>query len=372
MGLTINTKHPCNTIGYITNKGSKPQQIILPNDRIAIKHSDLGIVILKPSIDRLKFGFEPDEKLFNKHKANITTDEYEAYVFKSLAGDGFHTGDTQLEYIEKNASFKKQPYVAYDVNLLFRPCPNSKPVLIQIRPKKPAHSFMRFDMNPNQISKKGMDAFWKLVDENLLLLPGVTSLGREDFLIWSKINQLEVAIDILGLRPSDAEVKSNTNNKPVPQKSQVYKSKTGRIQTIYAKLKKGSNTEYLYDKRQERIDCGAEPIYGDFLHSRYEFRVNKTTFYKMAKITNRCGRVSIRSLDYVKFSKMKYTQHLFIRYALNRTLEKALEVIPVKHQPSYKAAYETTMRKIWDPKKIWSYWPETLKNSNLIPPDKSG
>jgi len=318
----------------------------------------------------LTFGFVPDEKLLKKYDPAANLDEYKTYIKGSLAGDGFHTEITGLSYIQ-GVSFKKPPYSLYDVNLTFKPCPNSEPIIIQIMPKKGGYSFMRFDMNPNRITKKGMENFWTIIEEVVLLIPG-HSISREDFLIWSKIYIAEIAVDILGARPSELEITSMTNNKPIPQKSHVYKSKTGRVQTKYPKVKKGkSDTEYVYDKRQERLDCGAEPIYGDFLHSRFECRVQKTTFYKLSNIKNRCVRVSIRTLDYGKFSKMKYTQHLFIRYALDRTLDKALEAIPPKFKPTYQNAYDTAMRKIWDAKKIWSYWPETLKNSDLIKTTKA-
>ncbi len=363
MGVTINLKHPCNTIGSLTNKGKKQEQIILPSDRIAITYNDIGVIVLRPAIDRLTFGFLPDEKLLKKYKATESIDEYQDAIKASLAGDGFQTNITGLSYV-KGVSFFRPPYADYNINLNLKPCPDSEDVLIQVSPKKKGFAFLRFDMNPNRMTAKGMARFWEIIDD-ILVMPSAI-ISREDFLIWSKINSIEIAVDILGARPSDLAISSFTNYKPKPQKSHAYKSSTGRVQTVYPKLKAGSAAEYIYDKRQERLDLGHEPIFGDFLHSRFEFRVQKTTFFKLAKINNRCERISIRSLNLQKFGKLKYTQQLFVRYVLARTLDKALEVIPEKHQGSYKAAHEAVMQKIWEPKKIWSFWPDTLSRSGFF------
>ncbi|MCB9978289.1 MAG: hypothetical protein H6862_01615 [Rhodospirillales bacterium] len=369
MSLMISKKVSCNTIGFSTNKGAKPETISIPANRIAIKYPDIGIVILRPAIDRLSFGFAPDQKLLDKYKSPYDLDEYKAYIYKSLAGDGFHTGSTGLSYIAEG-NFKKPPLSLYNVNLSFKPCPNSEPVLIQVGPKKGGYDFMRFDMNPNRITPKGMKNFWELM-ETATVMPGFT-VSHEDFLIWSRIHKGEICVDILGLRPAEAEITPRKYGGPHKAKSHIYKSATsGRIETIYPKAAMfKSSTERLYDKRQERIDQGHQPLYGDILHTRYESVFSKTTFFQLAGIKNRCNRVAIRALDYTKLPKMNFVHHLFIRHALARTLDKALEIIPDDLKAEYIACYADTMVKIWDSKAIWSFWPDTLKSSGLFPAKK--
>ena len=365
MALTISTNIRCNTIDCISNKGQKPPVLVIDANKVAVRYDDIGIVVLRPSIDRLKFGFFPDQKLLNKYDPSCGLDEFKEHIKKSLAGDGFQPKVTSLSYVD-GVSFKKPPYSLYNVNLIFKPSNDSEPIIIQIDPKKGGYPFMRFDMNPNRITKQDMKKFWELI-EGVMVVPGA-NISQEDFLIWSKIYSAEIAVDILGARPSDMEIKPLVANKPVTKKSHVYKSGTGRAETVYPKVKKGkSSTEYVYDKRKEQTETGKEPVYKDFLHSRYECRVQNTTFYKLSNIKNRCVRISVRVIDFRKFNKLSLIHHLFIRHALVRTLDKALELIPDKSQPKFKKSYCDTMQDIWDAKKIWSYWQGTIKDSGFFP-----
>lgn len=381
--ITITANVPCNTIGFLPNKDNKLHKIKLVSKRIADRYVDIGIIVLKPIIDKITFGFTPTQEFIDKYNPAISEAEYKKYIKGTLFGDAaYNTANSLIEGVSmvSNVPFMKKPYKSYNVNIHYKPPSASDSIFIQIDPKssydsktqkeiKSKLAFMRFDMNPSRFSEKAMAEF-RLFMEELLAMPG-GYVPYDDVIANAPIYRADVAVDILGARPYDLEIKSMANKKPAAHKSLTFNNATGRMETIYTKVKKGkSSTEYLYDKRREQLDAKKEPIYGDFLHSRYECNMQKTTFQKLAKTTNRCVRISIRALDNTKFAKRGYVERLFIRYALDRTLDKALEMIPPKLQPKFQNAYNDSIHNIWDAKKLWSYWKDTVSNSGFFPLNK--
>lgn len=364
MSISIKVKIPCNQIGFPSNKGKKPT-ILIEKRRIAVRYDDIGITILKPDIDHIAFGFSITPELLKKYKSNESIAAFESHIAATL----FHGAKAQVNGLSlvENVPLLKKPWANYKINLRYRPNGADNAILIQVAPKNPDSnlSFMRFVMNPSQYDKANFQAFRAFIEE-LLVCPDAC-ISYDDFLVWSKVYRADVAVDILGARPSDLEIIPLVNGKPAAKKKHIYKSTTGRTETVYPGAKKAKSSDtYIYDKRKEQEDAGNPPIYGDFLHSRFECRISKTTFFKLAGCTNRCGRVSVRALDPKIFAKEHYTRQLFIRYALERSLQKALAVIPAQYQPKFLKAYNGTMRDIWDAKYLWGFWKDTVKTSGFF------
>lgn len=368
MGLSIKVKIPCNQIGFPSNKGKKPT-LPIESRRIAVRYDDIGITVLKPDIDHIAFGFSFKPELLKKYKSSQNIAAFEKNVSQTL----FHAAKTNANGLSmvEGVPFLKKPWVNYNLNIRYRPNKSTEAIFIQASPKNPDSNldFMRFVMNPSRYDKSDFKAFRVFVEE-LLVCPDAC-ISYEDFLIWSQIYRADVAVDILGARPADLEITTLVSGKASPKKKHIYKSATGRAETIYPGAKKGkSSGSYIYDKRKEQEENGHQPLYGDFLHSRFECRISKTTFHKLANCTNRCGRVAVRALDPKLFAKEHYTRQLFIRYALERTLDKALAVIPPKYQPKFLKSYNGAMRDIWDAKHLWSFWKHTVKTSGFFAADK--
>ncbi len=374
MTITFLTNVPCNTIDFISNKGNKLPRIKINKDRIANRYDNIGIIVLKPHIDKITFGFTPTQEFINSYNPAISEAEYKKYIKGSLFGEAtYSTANGLIEGVSlvTNVPFMKQPYSNYNINIRYKPKGASDSVFIQIDPKEEnsERPFMRFDMNPSRFNKKAMAEFREFIEETLGMPGGYVTY--DDVIASAPVYRADVAVDILGARPSDLEIYVMVNKKLVTSKSHTYNSPSGRIQTLYPKVKKGkSSSEYLYDKRQELIDTNQPLIYGDFLHTRYECRIGKTTFHKLAKTTNRCGRISARALDIHRFAKMGHVQRYFIRIALDRTLDKAIEMTPHKLQAKYKKAYDDSLHNIWDAKNLWSYWKNTVSNSGFFPLNK--
>jgi len=368
MGVSISKKYRCNTIGFASNKENKPETVSIPLDRVAIHYEELNIVVLKPVIDTLVFGFSPTQEFLSKYDQHIDSKEYEKEIRVSIVQDAYHTASTGVSYVT-GVPLMKAPYKNYNINLRYKPPSSTETIFIQVDPKNTAKTtaFIRFQMNPSRFSKKALEEIRAFITDTLL--PAVPVIPFDDIMEQCKVYRADIAVDLLGVRPAELEVVSKKGGQPVPSKSNTYKSRTGRTESIYTKLKKDkSNNEYIYDKRQQLLDKGMPLSYGDCLHSRFECRIEKTTFYKLNNLKNRFNRLSIRAVDYRALHKMHYTHQLFLRLALSRTLEKALEVIPPKNQPKFMKKYQSSLHNIWDAKQLWAHWKEAAKLAAIFLP----
>lgn len=363
MSIFIATKIPCNTVEFFSNKEKKPPKITLNSQRVAYRYPDIGIIVLKPDMDRLTFGFSPTQDLLNEYAPGEDLGEYKEYIKKALWGSASYEADNLT--LAKGI-FTKPPYSLYNVNIRYTPPGAPDGILIQIDPKKPNRAFMRFDMNPSKLQPKHFLAFQAFLKEAVLSTPS-GAIPYQTFIDLAPVYRADIAVDILGGRPEEMEIITLAGKKPSQQKKHLYVSKTGRKETVYLKAKAGKpSNEYVYDKRTEQLEAGLEPIYGDFLHSRFECRMQKTTFAKLAKTHNRCQRVSIRVLNYLKYKKIGYVDRLFINHALARDLQKALALVPAKMKPKHLQSYNKAMCNVWDADGLWLHWKDTVQKSALF------
>lgn len=362
--IKINSKYPCHNRQSSTNKVEKPLTLTIDANRVAYSDKDMGIVVLKPIIDRICFGFFPTQEFVNEHDPSIDIEEYTDSIKKALFGDA-KAKDMNLS-LAKNVNFMKSPWVNYNVNLHFQPPGCSEPALIQISPKKPGWAYIKIDMNPSKMTPAGMTAFRGWI-ENTLMMP-TAKVTYEKFLIWSRITRVDVAVEILGQRPNDLTIKPVKAGKPIRHPGSLYYSDTSRIETIYPKVSPGKkSTEYVYDKRENELKKGKVPEFGEFLHTRVECRIGKTKFFKLAGLKNRCARLQISGLHYQKFYKKKYNYQVFIRLAIALSLTRALKLIPDKFKNEHTKAFSETNVNIWKPGELWKLWPKALANSGLMP-----
>lgn len=365
MAVAINIKAPCNKIDSPSNKGNT-SSVHVDDKKIAYIYKDMNITVLKPIMDKLTFGFTPTEGFLNQYDPSQNLDEYKEHIQKSTWFDAKMSNKDSGLTLLTGVPFKKPPYVHYKLNALYKPPSSKETIFVQIGPKNEGsnRAFIKFDLNPSKFNKMALSEFRAFVEE-LFLLPSAT-VTYNQIIARSSIYRVHIAVDILGARPSDLEIQCLKGQKISPSKSHEYKSKTGRTETIYPKVKKGnSSTEVFYDKRQERIDSGKVPLYGDGLHTRFECTALNTDFQKLPHIHNRCLRYSVRALNLPKYAKMHHVLKLFIRHALLKTLDSALAIIPAKYQPKFEQAYLESVKNIWDPANIWSHWKDTVEESGL-------
>lgn len=366
MTLTFPIKVPCNSVGFLSNKVEKPKNDKIPmlhieSNKIAKRYDDLGIVILKPIIDRLYFGFSVTPEFIAQHKVGYDVEGWKMGIAKSLYQDAMSdSAESGVSFV-----YAKNPENSHKYRFRYKPPSSSETIFLQVTPKAPV--FITIDMNPAKFNQKAVEEIRQFVEQQFLLTGEY--ILYDDIVAWSRIYRLDIAVDVLGVRPSDLEVMAMGEKGPVPYKSHQYKSVSGRTETNYITPVKGkARGGYYYDKQKDQIEKGKKPVYGDCLHTRFEFRVTNTAFHKLENIQNRCARVAVRALDYNKFRKMGYTRRCMIRYALERRdVNKAFREIPDNMKPKYQAAYEMVLNDIWDAKAIWSFWKDAVQSLAIAP-----
>lgn len=176
MGLTVSSYIFCNTVGFPTNKGQEPEikieKIKIDGNKVANKYPDIGVNLLKPTIDRITFGFYLDEAFLAKFDPSEDLADYKKKIQSDLFSSAKAHADSLYEI--EGANFMQQPYSSYNTSLHFKPTGAEHPILIQVSPKWHKHAFIRIDMKVNRLDKSAIKAFRTLIEE-LLLLPGEKS-----------------------------------------------------------------------------------------------------------------------------------------------------------------------------------------------------
>lgn len=102
MGLKITpqpfTKVLCNTVGFLSNKGEKQQAVKLDKNKIAYKNADIGIAILKPSMDRITFGFSPSQAFLDQYDPTESLEAYQKKIHDWLFADA-KASDCHLSFV---------------------------------------------------------------------------------------------------------------------------------------------------------------------------------------------------------------------------------------------------------------------------------
>ena len=115
MALTIKSKVQCNDCDYASNKSKKPPRIHVDNTRIVKRYDELGVVVLKPHIDRSVLGFFINQSMLNEYGLVCTYAELETYIKGNLFGDAKNDPASGLKTVTGKSFFKK-PYCDYNVN----------------------------------------------------------------------------------------------------------------------------------------------------------------------------------------------------------------------------------------------------------------
>ncbi len=366
MPLHIIGKYQCNGYDFSNNKEKK---VIIKKDtkEVAKEYKDIGIIQLKPIIDRLQFDFFLTQEFVNKFDKNLDVQEYRDWIKGSLFGSAKSDPDSGISLVE-NVPFKTSKFKHYNVHLFYTPPGSKHSILMQVGPKTESDKwpFMRFDMKRCLFSVSEMVSFQQFI-EGLLVIPGV-DVPFEDFAIWTKIRCLEIAVDMPGLRSSRVEAFDNKAGVPYPKKTHVYKSKTGRAETLYLNATAVKTSQIrLYDKQAEQIEQGVAPENFEFFCTRCEFRVTDTTPYKLMGLHNRFKRISLRALNKEKLNTLPFLNQTVIRLALHETIQKAVTNAPEEIKKQLIADYHSCLTNVWDADLLWTHWKEIVVTSGLLP-----
>lgn len=349
------------------NPSNKGINIKLDTNLIAKSYNKHGIYILKPIIDRLALRYDPPKGWHDKKTAAFKT-----FVYSYVSG-GIKSDDWDYEYVPNEEQAKNNSlYRAYKKNLWLKHKPSGENILVQTDPKKVGTPFFRFDLNPSRLGVDGIKFFKEELD--FLFCKGDFDIGYGDVLKSpNAVYRLDVAVDILGVDVSDLELTYHSHaNQKQQIKAMQYLSTTGRIQTDYPNAKlKGENKTYVYNKKYELQDKGQDTYYDEAMHARFEHRYLKWNkpldhLLKIGVGTNPLKKLSIKWIDYRQIKEKSFEHVLFLQYARNRGIKKALEIIPEHKQMDFIDTYKKAMTDIWNSSELWKHWPYMVNYYGLL------
>lgn len=348
----------CNSGKLSTNKY---RTLVIDSTRVVERYLDKTVIVLKPIIDNMIIRYRFED--FPEEEKEELQDQIRSYLVQQVT-----SGENKYVDISQSDS-KKSKYRGYKQNIWLYHSLSDAKTLIQTDPKKDkdgkvTRPYLKLWINPDEMGLKGVMELRQIIKDMT-----IQTLTLDQILSHNKcIEQMDVAIDILGIGPEDLDIRGEEDH---VGKSMMVANPMGRKQTHYVDFKAGKTTRtYMYDKRAELKDNGLEPMYKGVLHTRVEHRVKTdVTALKLLKLKNHFKKLRIWAMDYsaLKFN-YDFTHILFIQYALTRTLGKALDLVPKEKRFEYQKAYLKAQTNIWEPDKIWKkYWPQTLKASGLLP-----
>lgn len=348
--------HLCTKAGnYPYNKGGYIASI--DKERIVDKYHYKGgdLVVLRPVIDKLIFEYNfKDCGSYKKTIQERTLINARSLLKKN--GSSFkkatkqNVGEERLYFLNKN----------YENNFVLTYKPTDTKIIIQLDAHLAGKAFMRCELNPARLFAGGMNFFRDFL--KLLMCNDHKNITFETISKTVKgIKRIDIAVDLLGVDASDIEGKYIFKDKVL--KNEVIKNNSGRVETHYFQMPENDkNMAYWYNKKQalkdlskDHVDGGQKSLHGEALYTRFEYRINETDkpIANIKSLLNHLPKVHFRAIDYTKIKNKDFTHFIFLRYALQRTRSKALEMIPDNLKVEYGESYDKAIVDIWKPEQIW-------------------
>ena len=303
-----------------------------------------GTHILKPKIDKFSCVFDIENQ---RHQLKV-----ELRLEKLLGSKDFQ------EY--GPTSYKVWKLGGYEVNVNLTEPTTGQSILIQARPvTKKKKNFMRFEWNPVKLGADGMKFFRKRL---LDIFQG--AYDYSDIAKDGKVTRVDAAFDILNISIGQIMVRSTKW-----EKSHVYYGIDGSAETIYIGAHKTNKTGHtaVYDKKQQLEDKWRKKKFGETPHTRLEARIRANRpIIKLPYIRNPLLKLEVFLPGGVEPPEGKHHWEFFLDSCRFRGFANALSMLPEDVLPAYEAALEEAKSILWDPEKLWSYWPEALSDTGLL------
>lgn len=259
----------------------------------------------------------------------------------------------------QNAVFKKGSPKRYGTNVNLIDPTSKKSVLIQADPNKAGNRFLRFEFNPSKLGKTGMAFFRDHLPEFLAQHYTYKSIAED-----GRITRIDIACDLI-----DVPMAMLVYQGGKPKKQIVYIGENGEIETIYPAKKSATKPSdvKMYDKKQERLDKGHNPQYGQVPHTRLEVR--KETILpiaKLAKLQNPFKKIAIFAPGGGEPPEQDHHWKLFFEICRIKGIQAALNILPKELQSEYESALKKAKSEFWRPGKLWSFWSKVLDASGLL------
>ena len=231
------------------------------------------------------------------------------------------------------------------------------------KPRNAKNAAVRLEFNPSRLSPAGLKslfAAWNSIDgKNIPLAAHLTS---------ARVPRCDVALDVLNLKLADLFVHC-----PAVWKVWMCSSMTDGVQTInfykgtknqspFVDPKKRANV-VVYDKREERLAMGDSPEFGPLAHTRIEFQLNKTAFFKNLANTQFPTKDWVFCRTVLKQPPLEPQRwKTFLDSARFRGYAAAEALLDEDEKAALDLAQSNPASQFKDlfDKSVWKHWPDAL------------
>lgn len=322
------------------------------------------VTVLKPIIDHVSLTMSGKEAIGVMCQKTDSTWEAVAYNywkgFYNLTVEATQIGSGK---IEASKGFNQHYKICADINI-----DENQRVRLCTCPRGKTAPPVRIEFNPSKLGPQAMwelASIWEEIDFHNFPLPSLMSDAR--------ITRIDVAIDCIGLSPVDIivynkdvwKVWSATSPKEGVQTANHYKS-SGIYKSPSVSPKRRADL-MVYDKREEQLAKGIEPIYGEQEHTRIELSLNtksllkslKTRPYPFETWNIRRTLVSDPPFD-------DWLWKLVLDSARYRGINAAYSLVPENLRKSVKLEAEKhAPADLITEEKTWCHWPEALEKYHV-------
>lgn len=349
MAVTITKKLPLpqNALDHTpsTNKGEvidiKLSDVCYPSIlNIKDIYDTANVIVLKPRLDWLEFTCPVDKKHETEIEKGLNSLAYaDTEDFVSLSP----IAQKKANQAKKGTGYKRRFYWLNGQKL-------TDQIMVAYAPKDTKKAFIKIILQPSGLSAKDIAAFRQFWDALAINHPYLKL--DNVFAQTGTIKRMDIATDILNVTVSNLYIQRLSATKSTKkQVMHVYKDLTGYVETIYlSHTVKTPAKDYVYDKKLQLESDEQDYPYGSIPMARFERRVEtEKAINNLGTIKNYFSDYSVKFFDHNTLEKKAYKYKLFANYALARTPEKALELIPEKHQHFFEKAFQEGLNDIWQP-----------------------
>lgn len=306
-------------------------------------YDNKNVIVLKPRLDWLEFTCPVDKKHETEIQKGLNSLAYaDIEDFNSLS----HTAQKKANQAKKGTGYKCRFYWLNDQKL-------TDQIMVAYKPKTTGKAFIKIILQPSGLTKDDMLSFrqfWGTIAVNYpyLKLENVFTQPK-------RITRMDIATDILNAAVGNLYIHPTSKTKSLKKQSlNQYKNLTGRLETNYLPhTAKTPAKAYAYDKKLQLESIDKLSPYGNIPLTRFEQRVEtERAINNLGTLKNHFSEYSVEFFDQNALEKKSYDYALFCNYALARTAQKALELVPENLRDSFEKAFHDNLSDIWDTTKL--------------------
>lgn len=309
------------------------------------------VVVLKPIIDKLRLTFSGLGVI--QHVKGLQAAKYWDGVHKlafGVAKDSDHPDITPCSVVGYRTGLR------VDLG-------DEAVATFGFNPRISKNAEVRLEFNPSRLSPAGLKKLfeaWKHIEADTIPLPAHLTSAR--------VTRCDVAVDVLNLRLADLFVHCPAVWKVWTCSSMAEGAQTinfyqeSKKQSPFLNPKKRANV-VVYDKREERMAKGKPPEFGPLAHTRIEFQLNKTAYFKNLANTQYPAKDWAFCRTILDQPPLKPDRwRVFLDCARFRGYAAAEALLDEDEKAALELAKSSQVswfKDLFD-KDVWKYWPDAV------------